>query len=175
MASTEKHKTEVQLLFVKHTSMIRGFILSLLPDFNLADDVLQETFLVITEKASSFTLGTNFTAWACEIAKRKILELRRRDSRAAEVTLSDKAIEVLCEVSPEPVGVEEERAALANCIEKLAPRTRQIVKMRYGSGKRPSEIAQRLSWKPPAVYVALSRSRVFLKNCVEQKLGREVG
>jgi RNA polymerase sigma-70 factor (ECF subfamily) len=130
---------------------------------------------VISEKASAFKLGTNFTAWACEVAKYKIMELRRRDSRAAEITLSEKAMEVLCEAAPDPLEHDEERQALANCIEKLAPRSRQIIRLRYGGGKRPAEIARRMSWKPPAVYVALSRSRVFLKNCVEQQMGKEVG
>ena len=176
MNPMEKHKTEIQLLFVKNTSLIRGFILSLLPDFNMADDVLQEVFLTVTEKAGDFMTGTNFTAWACSIARFKVLEYRRRESRAADVMLSPEAIESLCSAGRElKDDNEDEKKALAGCIEKLAPRSRQIVKLRYNGGRKPSEIARKMSWKPQAVYVALSRSREFLRTCVEKKLGRGVG
>ncbi len=41
---------------------LRAFVLSLAPDFSAADDVLQETFLVVTRKAAEFEPGTNFFA-----------------------------------------------------------------------------------------------------------------
>ena len=44
--------------------------------------VLQEVFLVITRKANDFEEGTNFFAWACTIARFKLLELLRRRARA---------------------------------------------------------------------------------------------
>ena len=54
---------EVQLLFVRHENSIRAFIRALQPSLSDADDVLQETFLTVSRKASSFEIGTNFTAW----------------------------------------------------------------------------------------------------------------
>ena len=65
---------EVQLLFVRHENSIRTFVRALQPSLADADDVLQETFLTVSRKASTFELGTNFVAWACSIARLKVLE-----------------------------------------------------------------------------------------------------
>ncbi len=178
MNASKSKTTQVQLAFIKHTSRLRGFILALLPDFTMAEDVLQEVFLVVTRKAEQYQEGTNFFAWICEIARRKILEYRRREQKAAGVMLSPEVLEAVCEAAPdeeeEQADVPEDRLqALANCVDELAPKTRQIVKMRYRGGCRPAEIARRMSWKPQAVYVALSRTRKSLRNCVERKVGRE--
>ena len=89
---------EVQLLFVRHENSIRAFIRALQPSLSDADDVLQETFLTVTRKASSFEIGTNFTAWACGIARLKVLENFRQNKRAN--VLSEKAIIALTEDAP---------------------------------------------------------------------------
>jgi DNA-directed RNA polymerase specialized sigma24 family protein len=52
---------QVQLLFVRNENAIRAFIRALQPSLSDADDVLQETFLTVSRKASSFEIGTNFT------------------------------------------------------------------------------------------------------------------
>ena len=45
---------EVQLLFVRHENSIRAFVRALQPSLADADDVLQETFLTVSRKASTF-------------------------------------------------------------------------------------------------------------------------
>jgi Sigma-70 region 2 len=50
----------VQGLFVQHLPALRGFVLSLVSDFSLVDDVVQEAFLTVTAKAANFERGTNF-------------------------------------------------------------------------------------------------------------------
>src|SRR5829696_3744124 len=104
--SESSHQIQVQRLFVKHQSVIKAYVLSLLPSLTDADDVLQETFITVSNKAPSFEPGTNFVAWACTIARFKVLEARRRlnDPRA----LSDEAIEALAEDVPEPLFFEEQ-------------------------------------------------------------------
>ncbi len=47
---------EVQLLFVRHENSIRTFVRALQPSLADADDVLQETFLTVSRKASTFEL-----------------------------------------------------------------------------------------------------------------------
>ncbi len=167
MESDPNHVLHVQQLFIRNSGLLRGFVGALFPDFDLADDILQEVFVVITEKAEAYRPGTNFTAWACEIAKRKALEAARKHRRSPGV-LSPETIETLCAAAPLEEAVSE-RTDLRQCVGKLAPKTRQIVKLRYRQGIKPGEIAQRMNWTPQAVYVALSRARSFLREC----LGRQ--
>ena len=159
----EDQRQHVNALFVKNSPRIRGFILSLVPNMALADDVLQETFLTVSSKADDFTRGTNFVAWACRVAKYKILEVNRSNNRTSGM-LSPDAIEALCAVE---LGLQEsnqeELFALKLCIEKLPAHTRRAIKLRYSSGHNALEIAELLGWSVDSVYVVLSRARQLLQ------------
>jgi RNA polymerase sigma-70 factor, ECF subfamily len=161
--------THVQQLFVKHQNGIMGFILSLLPDLAEAQDVLQEVFLVVTRKAADFRRGSDFFAWACTIARFKVLEARRR-RRAAEVMLSAEIIELLCVSGPEEVFADERLQWVSDCVQRLAPRAREMVRMRYFGEQQPEEIARLLAWTPTAVNSALTKARGFLRDCLERHL-----
>lgn len=161
----------VQQLFVKHQLSIRAFILSLEPNFTDAEDLLQEVFLVITRKAGQFQEGTNFFAWACTIARFKLLESMRRRSRSQD--LSEEVVEALCAVDPEEHFDDARLAALQHCLDQLAPKARQMMYLRYYGEHSPTEIARLVSWTPNAVRVALSRARTVLQDCLEHRLGKE--
>ena len=161
----------VQMLFVQHASALRGFVHALMPDFAWADDIVQETFLTITKKAADFEPGTNFLGWACTIARFKVMEAGRKAKNST--TLSPDIIESLCACEPEAEASDERLRHLAECLEKLAPQSRQAVEMRYQQAHKPAEIARRLGWAAESVYVALSRARALLRECVARKLAQE--
>ncbi len=165
----EDPREHVNALFVHFSPEIRGFILALLPDMARADDVFQETFLTASRKASDFKPGTNFLAWACTIARYKVLEAGRSRNRLLQ-PLSDEVLEVLCAVVPEPEREEHELKALNACLEGLHPHSKQAMELRYEQGLKPAEIARRLGWTAESVYVVLSRTRAALRECVGRKL-----
>jgi RNA polymerase sigma-70 factor (ECF subfamily) len=155
----------VQRLFVEYQPAIRAFISALVPDFNRAQDVLQETFLTTTRKAEDFVPESNYLGWVCAIARYKVLEARRQGKF---VGLTEAAIEGLCSRTPDLPGPCTE--ALAQCIDRLAPRARQAITLRYEGSHSPAEVASIMGWTPEGVYVALSRARHFLRKCVEERL-----
>jgi RNA polymerase sigma-70 factor (ECF subfamily) len=169
-ASSDK-TMRIQQLFVKHQLGLRAFILSLEPNFTDAEDLLQEVFLVVTRKANEFKEGTNFFAWACTIARYKLLESLRR--RARSQALSEEVIEALFAAEPEPQFDDARLAILQQCLEQLAPKARQMMFLRYYGEHSPSQIAQLVSWTPNAVRVALSRARTVLQECLERGIRRE--
>ncbi len=157
----------VQQLFVRHQGIVKAFILSLQPGFADAEDVLQETFLLVTKRAADFHEGTNFVAWACSIARFKLMEARRKATRPA---ISEEAIAAVCENAPEEGFFQERLPVLQECLRRLAPRARELVWLRYHGELGSQEIAGRLEWKEPAVRVALSKARAFLRACMERGL-----
>ncbi len=167
-----EHTILVQQLFVKHQTAVKAFILSLQPNFAEADDLVQETFLTVTRKAAEFRAGSNFLAWAFAIARFKLLEARRRGGKSP-VALSDEVIELLAISAPEAGFFESRFAALRRCLERLAPRAQEILRLRYHEERGPAEIAARLDWSANAVNVALTRARNSMRDCVE-KNSREV-
>lgn len=120
---------QVQLLFVRHENSIRAFVRSLQPSLPDADDVMQETFLTISRKAATFEPGTNFVAWACSIARLKVLENFRQRKRSN--VLSEAAIIALTEDAPSPQSFGEKEAALEKCIDSLTPKLRDLLWRRY--------------------------------------------
>jgi RNA polymerase sigma-70 factor, ECF subfamily len=164
------HTLLVQRLFVKHQGVVKAYVLSLLPSLSDAEDVLQETFLTVSEKAATFAEGTNFTAWACTIARFKVLEARRRLARPG--ALSEEAIAALAADAPEATYFEERVEAVRSCLDRLAPRARQIVWLRYHGSCSCDDIGRQVGWGAAAVRVALAKARTALRTCVEFQLRR---
>lgn len=162
---------EVQRLFLKHSGAIKGFIMALLRNTTLAEDVLQETFLVVTAKAASFRPGTNFVAWACTIARFKTLEAIRRQPPQPHL-LREAVIEALAADVPEEENREEVLRHLERCMAELPASAREVILLRYFQSLLPEEIGRRLSLKIDSVYVTLSRARRSLRGCVEAKLAQ---
>ena len=53
---------------------------AVLRDFTLSDDIVQETYVKIMEKASSYEKGTNARAWILSIARNLSIDIYRRRS-----------------------------------------------------------------------------------------------
>ncbi len=159
---------QLQLLFVRHEGDIRTFVRALQPSLSDADDVLQETFLTVSRKASSFELGTSFVAWACGIARLKVLENLRQRKRATDLT--EAAILALADEAPSPDSLHMREKALAHCLEKTTPKIRDLLWRRYSSRQSSDEVAESLGMTSTAVRVALSKARAFLRDCVSAEL-----
>ncbi|MES2660231.1 MAG: sigma-70 family RNA polymerase sigma factor [Verrucomicrobiota bacterium] len=162
------HTAKVQGLFLQYQPAIRGFVLSMIPDFSVADDVVQETFLIVTKKAQSFEIGTSFAAWVKAIARFKALEAMR--ARRFE-TLSEQVLEALSTEPHEFAGDTDERIALLRgCITQLAPQARRSIDYRYQNEHMPPQIANLMGCTVQSVNVTLSRARAFLRECVQRKM-----
>lgn len=158
---------EVQLLFVRHENSIRAFVRALQPSLADADDVMQETFLTVSRKATSFEPGTNFVAWACGIARLKVLENFRLKKRAN--VLSEAAISALAGDAPSPQSLSEREDPLEGCLERLTPKVRDLLWRRYSRRQSSEEMAEAAGMTANAVRVALSKARVTLRDCINSQ------
>jgi RNA polymerase sigma-70 factor (ECF subfamily) len=176
-SASRAHKVqEVQKLFLRNAGLLRGFILGLLPDHHLAEDVFQDVFLTAAAKADDFREGSNFLAWVRAIARLKVWEHCRRQ-KAGPLLLDPGALEaVVASAADLDDAWAPRREALAYCLQKLSPRARQILELRYSEEfLSPPRIAERLRWTVGAVHVALSRARKFLQECTRRRLAvREI-
>lgn len=167
----EAQRVEIQALFLAHMDVVRSSILALCPGFDMAEDILQETFLTVTRKAAEFRPGTNFTAWACTIARLKVLETRYQKRRNGPV-FSPELIAALCATHTDELedAGEHKFNALSECLNKLTPKARHIVNLRYQKSHTLPGISETIGWTTEAVQVALSRARTALRKCIEQRL-----
>ncbi|MEX0642088.1 MAG: sigma-70 family RNA polymerase sigma factor [Pirellulales bacterium] len=160
-------------LFVENERRIYAFIVSLLPRFNDAEDVLQETSLVLWQQFDQFEPGTDFAAWACRVAQLEVFKFYRKQGRA-HLQLSPEAIAAVAEsfATHGPL-LESRQNALATCVEKLSSRDRDLLERRYVHAAPPKQIAAQVGRSIHAVYKALSRIHDDLMLCIQRKVDRE--
>lgn len=159
----------VHRLFVRHQSAVRAFALALTGDFTAAEDVVQEAFLTVTAKAADFEPDTNFVAWACAIARLKVLENRRAAKRFSPAVVESLAASIpAAEIGPD-LG-QERLPLLLECLKHLPPRARELIRLRYFLEQGPSEIATALGRSVGGVNTALLKARDALRDCLAAKL-----
>jgi RNA polymerase sigma-70 factor (ECF subfamily) len=167
MDEFDTHTLQVQKLFVKHQRQLRAYLLALWPDSTVADDILQEVFLTVTQKAEQFQLGTDFASWTRAIARFKAIELRRS---AGKFLVSEDVVDALASECPSNWADDSRLTALSRCMKTLAPKARELIQLRYAEELTPMEIAKQLSRTVNSIGVALAKARVRLRDCMDEQL-----
>jgi RNA polymerase sigma-70 factor, ECF subfamily len=161
----------VDLFVDQITSAQQGlfaFILTLVPNIADANDVLQETNLVLWRKRAEYRVTEDFRPWAKAIARYQVLahlkQQHRSRLRFGESLLSTLAQETVVQ------DLESELLAMDGCVEELTPSNREMLQLRYSSELSVGEIAHRLGRSVGAVYDALYRIRGQLATCIQRKV-----
>ncbi len=161
----------IRLLLV-YQRRIFAYIYTLLPNRHDAEDVLQETCVVIHRKFDQFQQGTNFLSWACQIAYWKVREFRKQAGRQ-KVLFDQEVFETLAgemaEIEPALSGRHD---ALAECLDRLPDRDRNFVMARYERGGGVERAAKITGRSMEATYKALARVRRALYDCVTTRLAK---
>ncbi len=162
-------QAEFVRLLTRNSSQIYGFILMLSVNRSDAEDVFQETSVVLWEKFDSYQPGTDFRAWACRIAFFKVQSHRRARGRMR--VLSDAAFEAL---AADALAFAEDRdlrgEALAECLDKLAERDRRLLEQKYFGQLTTVQLAQQRSQSTHSIYRALTRIHSQLLQCMQRSL-----
>ncbi len=168
-SETDKRKLLVVLL-TQHQRRIFSYIYALVPDRYDAEDLLQETNVVICDKFDEFKEGTDFVAWACQIAYWRIRYSRQKFARS-KVIYQQEIVDALARTAATmQEELDDRHEALAHCLHKLHPRDRELVLTRYEPGCGVPEAARRSGRSLDAAYKALARIRKLLSDCVSHQL-----
>ncbi len=113
-----------------------------------ADDVIQEVFVQLWDKAGQFDPARGrFGAWFGAIARHEILRRARRRGRERRFTAAEEIDELLAHtVDPAPsvesrAWIAERDATLAAAVRDLPPDQRRVIVLAYFGGLSQSEIA----------------------------------
>ncbi len=164
---------QLMLLMTQHQRRIFSYIYTLVPSRADAEDILQETSLVICEKFGQFKIGTDFAAWACQIAYWEVRRARQKFARA-KVVFDQEIVDALAHTASAMIDeVSERHEILGRCLQKLHPRDRDFVLTRYEPGCGVEQAARRSGRSIEAAYKALGRIRKMLLDCVSNQLTAE--
>jgi RNA polymerase sigma-70 factor (ECF subfamily) len=172
MSEVSKTNEFLRLLIVNQ-KRIYAFILGLVPNHQDAEDLFQQTVLVMWSKFDSFNKGTSFTAWGITIAKYQILSVRKQYSRT-EKQFSQAALELLQDESDHFLEqIDSWMAALRRCVRQLNQRDYELIKMRYEDEITIKTIAARVGRSVQSVYKRIARIHDALLQCVRRILAME--
>ncbi|HEX7900714.1 MAG TPA: sigma-70 family RNA polymerase sigma factor [Planctomycetota bacterium] len=159
-----KRAAEITRLILRERAVVFGYIMTQTGNYADAEDVFQEVCATVCEKFGEFT--GDFRAWALTIARFKVLShyQKRRGMK-----LTPELAELM---AAEAVDLEPSRetAALRLCLERLKGKSREIMLGRFGRGLSCQDVAKSVGWTANAVYVALSRIKRSLEDCVKARL-----
>ncbi|MCA9234820.1 MAG: sigma-70 family RNA polymerase sigma factor [Planctomycetales bacterium] len=159
-------------LFSQHSRRVFEFISTLVFNSSDADEVFQNTCVVLWRKFANYDSEGSFYAWACKIAYLEVLHLRRSSKRLQ--VLSEEVLTLLADdLLSRSAQIPGRQGALQECLEKLEGDDRELVQQRYYLQRRPKEIAARHAASVHSIYRSLARVHTTLRECVGRVMARE--
>lgn len=159
-------------LLTGHQHRLYAYITALVSDLDTARDILQETNMVLWEKAGEFEPGTNFGAWAAKIAYYQTLahlKKHRLDRHVFDAELLGKVADKAGEMID---SIDDRQAALRVCMDRLDADDRRLVTERYGPGGSVRRMAESRGSGRGAMSQRLYRIRARLAECIKRTMAQ---
>jgi RNA polymerase sigma-70 factor (ECF subfamily) len=163
--------------FVEHLSAHQGrlmaYIFSLVPRLQDAQDIFQQTSLVLWRKYDQFDPGRDFLAWACGVAFYEVRNYLRSVARDRHC-FNDDLLRTLADqrLAGNPRR-ERRQSALEQCVDKLRTTDRELVEKAYSGRQSLTEVAQEMDRAVQTVYNRLNLIRRKLVECVDRSIGEQ--
>lgn len=169
---TDQHE-QFARQFILCQDKVYGYIATLLPRADDAEEVFQQTSLVLWKKWDEFDLSRPFVPWACSIAHFEVMNFLRRQ-RGGRVFLSDS---IMAQVAADRLNAAEDldrRAeALSRCLDQLPTSQRDLVERCYTGADSIKQVAAEMGRTANSVYMTLRRIRNALLDCIRTRLAQE--
>ena len=133
---------DMNQIYEKYADVVYGFILRMCHDENLAEDILQDTFLKAIEKINTFDQKCKLTTWLCQIAKNTYFDYLRKIKKCEEVLLDET---LTCDRNnlPEDVAISKEnKQEILSLIHKLQEPYKEVFLLRFYAELSFKEIAR---------------------------------
>jgi RNA polymerase sigma-70 factor, ECF subfamily len=161
-------------LLAMHERRLNGFVLSLVPNWTDAEEIIQETKLRLWQQFEGYEPEKDFGAWATTIAYFQVLTYRN-SSHSRPALLGQHFLETVAkEFLDTPVDLLADRhSALSNCLQKLVEAKRALLRRCYSGTETIAQIASQLGREPAALRQELLRIRQKLHKCIDLTLREE--
>jgi RNA polymerase sigma-70 factor (ECF subfamily) len=167
----------------RHGDALFRFAVTRLRDRELAEDVVQETFLAALKARDRFTGASSERTWLVAILKNKVVDRIRKAGRerpAQDIAADDEITADLFERGywrtrprawPREAESREFREALDGCLQSLPDRLGLAFRLREADGLETEEICNILDVTATNLATLLYRARARLRRCLETTWG----
>ena len=160
-------------LYDATSSKLFGFALRILVKRELAEEVLQESFVSIWHNAASYQAGMAAPmTWMTTIVRNKAFDLLRRVDSAVEIdadTFDKDVMDALESDDPTPIEslqLSQDSKALARCFSKLEGLHRQAIALAFYHDLSHSEVAEQMKLPIGTVKTWVRRGLERLRLCL---------
>jgi RNA polymerase sigma-70 factor, ECF subfamily len=157
----------------EHQAGLRAYVRALGVDDIWVDDLAQEVFLVAFRRQADFRANADYGKWLRGIARHLVANERRKTARRSRL-IHQELTDLLTQPAADNDTSESDfillATAMQECVEQLAPHSREWLERRYAQGENATALARQFQMTADAMRQNLRRIRLAVKGCVEQKL-----
>ncbi len=176
--------SQFELLAARYASKIYGLAMRLMRNPSDAKDAVQDTFLLVYTKLDGFRSESAFGTWLYKVALNSIYMKLRQRKRAAEDNIEDylpkfdgqgtmQGMVRTFGEDPEREAIRQQStAAVREAIGRLPAEYRVVLVARDIDDLSSEETAEALGLTVAAVKSRLHRARLFLRQQLENKFGK---
>jgi RNA polymerase sigma-70 factor (ECF subfamily) len=166
-----------EILARQHEPMLLAYVLSLVSDLQLAEDIAQDTFLIAYRKISTLHKPDSFGAWLRGIARWEVLAALRK--RGTEIPFEPAVLEGMEDVF---ASLEQQQTTekwqerfqvVEDCFRELPEKLHRVCQLHYFEDQKAQDIAAALHIGLSAVLKRLERARDAIRKCVQKRLKME--
>jgi RNA polymerase sigma-70 factor (ECF subfamily) len=132
----------MQTLFARHRVSVYRWVVRIVRDEALAEDLLSEVFLDVWRQAAKFESRASVSTWLLAIARYKALSAQRR---RADVELDEEVVATIAHPSDDPeraLQKKDQGELIRRALAKLSPEHSEIIDLVYYHGKSVKEVAE---------------------------------
>jgi RNA polymerase sigma-70 factor (ECF subfamily) len=132
----------MRTLFARHRVALYRWLLRLVGDEALAEDLLSEVFLDVWRQAAAFEARSSVSTWLLAIARYKALSARRRRT---DVELDEDIASTVADPADDPERVLQKKnraQLLRHSLGRLSPEHGEVIDLVYYHGRSVREVAE---------------------------------
>jgi RNA polymerase sigma-70 factor (ECF subfamily) len=167
----------LELLINRHKNRVFAYILMVVKDKQLADDIFQDTFIKVinTMQAGSYKEEGKFIQWVMRIAHNLIIDYFRKSKRLPVIDNDSSEFDIFDTIQFTDVSVEEQMIIdqihqdVRDLIEHLPQEQKEVLFMRHYSDMSFKDIAEHTN---VSINTALGRMRyalIDLRKLIQEK------
>ena len=146
-------------LITMHKGLVFTVIFRMVNDYDISQDLTQETFIKVCLNIRKVKNAKHFRAWICIIARNVARDYFRRAKRSRTVSLEEIG---------EPIGqsgleLTRRNMIIQDALGRLAERDRMLLTLAYYQGFSLAEVAEIMKLSEQNVKVCLHRARKRLR------------
>jgi RNA polymerase sigma-70 factor (ECF subfamily) len=157
----------MRTLFARHQVPVYRWLVRIVRDEMLAEDLLSEVFLDVWRQAVSFEARSSVSTWLLAIARYKALSALRRRT---EAHLDDEFAAAIPDPSDDPERALQNKdrdAVLRRSLARLSPEHGEVIDLVYYHGKSVKEVAEVVGVGEATVKTRMYYARRKLAELVE--------